>query len=468
MKTKPIVALVGRPNVGKSRLFNRLVGQRISIVHDQPGVTRDIVSHDVNNHYELLDTGGLGITSEMDSKAMAKAVEDQVDFAIQAADLILFVTDGPCGCTAADKMVADKLRSKNKSVIVVVNKLDDPMHEAFIDSFYELGLSNVVGVSAEHKQGISDLKKLIEDHIGLASRQSNEELPKRIHISFVGRPNVGKSSIVNSILKSDRLIVSDVAGTTRDAIGANFDFVTQDNQTHLFHLVDTAGLKMRKKLDSSVDFFSAIRSEKAINESDVVFLVMDALAGVTKFEKKLIGQIIEAGKCVVVIVNKWDLAVERFKKDPPQGYENIATFKESYKKAIRSELYELPVSPIIFVSALQKLNLNEILYSAHQVYSDAHKKVSTSHINQVLGDLTDQRKHPSISGKRFKIYYAVQTRQHPFTIRIYCNDPARLEEGYKRYLLHGFYEAFNLTGCPILLQLIGKTHRSHESSSKEH
>ena len=456
------VALVGRPNVGKSRLFNRLVGKRLSIVHDQPGVTRDIVSAEIDKHYMLLDTGGLGMEPGMTPGALTDATVQQVDFALASANLILLVVDSQSGCTLQDKVVAEKLRSSGKRVIVVANKVDQFAHEQRIDAFYELGLGEPVGVSAEHGKGIEDLKEHIAQHVGPKPELRRYAQDKPIKICFVGRPNVGKSSLSNRLLDEDRLIVSEIPGTTRDAVTVKMDYTNVEGDTTTFALVDTAGLRFRKKMDSSVEFFSAVRSEAAMTESDVVFLVLDARDGVTKLDKKLAGALSQAGKGFVVVVNKWDYALKQFKREPLDGFEDEAEFREAFVKAIRKELFSLPESEVVFTSAKDGYQVNAILDEAKRVYERMNRNFSTSKINKTITSLMDYKAPSVVHGKRFKVYYALQTGCAPVSIKIFCNQTMRLQEPYRRYLEKGFIEAFDLKGCPIKFDLVGKEARYTE------
>ncbi|MEC7274146.1 MAG: ribosome biogenesis GTPase Der, partial [Verrucomicrobiota bacterium] len=345
------VALVGRPNVGKSRLFNRLCGKRMSIVHDMPGVTRDLISAEVRDDYVLLDTGGIGMELKMTPKKIATAAEEQVEFAIQAASVVLFLVDVRIGVTPLDEIVAEKLRRYGKHVLLVVNKVDIEENEADADEFISLGLGDLYSISAEHGRGITDLEEAIYAKLGPKVEGSETDQSDRIRISLLGRPNVGKSSIGNRLLKSTRLIVSDVPGTTRDSVELDIDYKHKDGEQLKFRLADTAGLRMRRKIDSPVEYFSSVRTQAAMERSDVVFLVIDAVDGVTKQDQALAGEILDAGRALVIVVNKWDLIIERWEQDPIDGYKNLKHFLKSYEESLRKEMFFLPDPPVLFVSA---------------------------------------------------------------------------------------------------------------------
>ncbi len=459
------VAIVGRPNVGKSRLFNRLVGKRLSIVHDQPGVTRDVVMEEVQDNFILMDTGGLGMKpTVMSTEEVNQATEEQVDFALEAASLILFVVDTQDGLTPQDEMVAKKLRKYGKPTVLVINKIDSQKHSHLTNDFYRLGFKDTISVSAEHGTNAEELLDKIFYLLGPVPEPSSDEtelrsLKSRIRICFTGRPNVGKSSLTNKLLKADRLIVSDMPGTTRDSILVNLDYEAPDNTSWHFQLIDTAGLRPRSKVKTSVDYFSGLRTIQSIESADVAFLIIDALEGITKLDKKIAGDILEVGRGLVIVVNKWDFALKKFAVEPLEGYETEADFRKEFVKAIRKELFFLPDSPIIFTSATEGYGIDEILRRAKAIFDRMQKKLSTGRINKVLQELMEKQKPHVVHGRRFKVYYALQVANNPFRIRIYCNQEMRLEDSYKRYLETGFNDAFQLNGCPIKFDLIGKKPR---------
>lgn len=469
MSLLPSVALVGRPNVGKSRMFNRIVGKRIAIVHDQAGVTRDLATAEVDDHFVLMDTGGIGMMPEMTTQEIFDATEEQVDFAIQAASLVLFVVDGPEGCTAIDQNLAEKLRRYNKKTLLVANKMENDGDLSKLDEFYQLGFGRAIGVSAEHGKYFTELGDAIEKEIG--PKPPVAEGPKletidRVRICLAGRPNVGKSSLANCLLKSERMIVSEVAGTTRDAVETDLDYTSKDGETSAFRLVDTAGVKPNRKLGSSLDYFSNLRTEGAINSSDVAFLVLDARTGVTKHDKKLAGDILEEGIGLVIVVNKWDYIKESFMRDPIPGYENEREFRLDFVKGIRKQLFFLPDSPIIFTSAKENFAVEEILVKARLVAQNMVTKLPTGPLNRVITNLFERKAPRVMQGKRLKIYYSVQIGYKPIRIKMFSNTEKQLDDQYRRYLQSGFFDKFDLIGCPIRFELVGKPKKTDVRESK--
>ncbi|MEX2381511.1 MAG: ribosome biogenesis GTPase Der [Opitutales bacterium] len=462
MITDRVVALVGRPNVGKSRLFNRLVKKRIAIVHDQPGVTRDVLSEEVDDDFTLLDTGGLGLFGSDTGANIIQATEDQVDFAVQTAKLILFVVDAKEGPTPVDEMVAEKLRRSGRPVELVVNKVDNDRDEEILVDFHRLGFSEPMAVSAEHGRGEGELRERIAERLGPRPPEDKIKDPDaaaRIRICFLGRPNVGKSSLGNRLLKSDRLIVTDTPGTTRDAIALDLDYEAEGGAVWPFRLVDMAGVRPRSKVSSSVEYFATVRAQNAIEQSDVVFLVLDAKDGVTRQEKVLAGSILSTYRAFVILVNKWDLALEAFENDEVEGYENEREFREAFAKAARKELFFNPDSPVIFVSALKGFEIDRMLKAARKLYYNVHRKLPTGRLNRLLIQLADKRPPAKKQMTRFRIYYAVQTGNNPIKIRLFCNDPKKLDDPYKRYLEAGVSKEFSLEGCPIKFEMVGKEKR---------
>ena len=457
------VAIVGRPNVGKSRLFNRLAGKRISIVHDRPGVTRDVVVADSPEGYVLMDTGGIGMQPEMTSVEIQAATEYQADFAIRASDLLLFVVDGREGLIPLDQTLAEKFRKMGKEPILVVNKLDEAGEDHSIADFDRLGFKQSIGISAEHGHGFNSLVDLIRSNLPKRDSYPSGIDEERTRIAFVGRPNVGKSSLCNRLLEMDRLIVSNVPGTTRETVELDLDYEPKNSRSSWkFRLFDTAGLKRHKRIDSSLDYFSAVRTKKAIESVDVVFLVLDAREGVTKQDKIMADHILSEGRALSILVNKWDLALESFRKDPLPGYEDEKDFRKNYVNSIRKELFFLPDSPINFVSALTGYSISDFLQVARDLDSRMNKTLATSALNKVIGDMWEHRPPAKIKGKRFKVFYAVQVENRPFRIRLFCNREERLNDQYKRYLEKGIQQKFGLAGCPLKFSLTGKEIRYKE------
>ena len=460
------VAIVGRPNVGKSRLFNRLAGRRISIVHDRPGVTRDVVVADSPEGYALMDTGGIGMLPEMTPAEIQQATEEQADFAIRAADLLLFVVDGREGLIPLDETLAVKFRKMGKNPVLVVNKMDEAEKNYSISEFDRLGFEQTVGISAEHGLGMESLLSIIAGRLPPPPPPTDDDSETRTKIAFIGRPNVGKSSLCNRLLNMDRLIVSDVPGTTRETVELDLDYeVEGQEEVWKFRLFDTAGLKRKKNIDSSLDYFSAVRTKHAIESVDIVFLVLDAREGVTKQDKVMAHHALEEGRALSILVNKWDLALEGFRKDPLPGYEDEKDFRKSYLKSIRKELYFLPDSPVSFVSAKTGYSIRDFLQVAQDLNSRMDKAISTSALNKLIGDMWEHRPPAKIKGKRFKVFYAVQVENRPFRIKLFCNREERLNDQYKRYMEKGIQKKFGLSGCPLKFSLAGKEARYKEEKS---
>ena len=453
------VAIVGRPNVGKSRLFNRLARKRISIVHDQPGVTRDVISAEIaDGLYTLLDTGGLGYKGKDTPAALTAASEEQVNFAIQTAALILFVIDGLEGLTSLDEKIATMLRKSRKPVRLVINKADFDDEKLQLEEAYRLGLGEPIRVSAEHGRGEGDLRDAIMTVLGPAEDPDRgRDEAAALGVCFIGRPNVGKSSLSNRLLQSDRLIVSEVPGTTRDSVELPFQFKGRDGKLYPFRLIDTAGIKAATKLASPVEYFSRLRSLDAIRNTDVVLLVLDAMDGVTQQDKAIAGEAVKEHKPIVIVVNKWDLVVEAFKKQGGfKPYKSERDYREKYEHALFERLYFTPGSPVIFVSAMSGFEIDRMLNAAVKLNRMLDVKLPTAKLNKVIGYLAERTPPPAVGGKRFRVYYATQTGTRPFRIKLFCNREEKLTEQYRRYLEAGLVEEFDLAGCPIYFDLVGK------------
>lgn len=454
-----IVAIVGRPNVGKSRLFNRLARKRISIVHDQPGVTRDVISTEIKDgSYTLLDTGGLGLKGGETNRQLVAASEQQVEFAIEAATVIILLLDGKEGVTHFDETIARKLRKSGKKVMAVVNKVDFDEEKADLAPVYRLGLGEPVLVSAEHGRGEQNLREAILAALGPVDEEVGaKDASSPICFCFIGRPNVGKSSLGNRLLQSDRLVVSPIPGTTRDAVEIPFEFKGRDGEMHPFTLIDTAGIKAATKLASPVEYFSRLRSLDSIQKADVVFMVLDALEGVSQQDKAIAGEALKERKPIIVIVNKWDLVHDAFKKpEGVQGYKNEREYREKYEKSLFDRLFFTPGSPVIFVSALSGYEVDRMLNAAVKLVRSLDKKLPTARLNQTLAELSERVPPPSVGSKRFRMYYAVQTGNRPYRIKLFCNRDESLTENYRRYLEAGVVREFALEGCPVFFDLVGK------------
>lgn len=454
------VAIVGRPNVGKSRLFNRLARKRISIVHDQPGITRDVISTTIKDgDYTLLDTGGLGLKEGATRGDIIKASEQQVQFAIETADLILFVVDGLSGINAIDERIAGGLRRSGKKVLLVVNKADFGDEKVDLADCYKLGLGEPLHVSAEHGRNEDYLREAIAANLGPVPEldEAAKTAADPLCVCFVGRPNVGKSSLSNRLLQSDRLIVSDQPGTTRDSVEVPFEFKGRNGKMYPFKLIDTAGIKASTKLASPVEYFSRLRSLDAIQKADVVFLVLDAIEGVTQQDKAIAGEAVKERKPIVVVVNKWDLVHKAFEKEEGiRGFKNERDYREKYEKALFDRLFFTPGSPLIFVSALSDFEIDRMLNAAVKLNRVQDTIIPTSKLNKVVGYLAERTPPPAVRGRRFRVYYATQTGNRPFRVRLFCNREEKLTESYRRYLEAGIVEEFDLGGCPVYFDLVGK------------
>lgn len=436
--SKPIVAIVGRPNVGKSTLFNRIAKKRVSIVEDIPGVTRDRIYMDaewLDREFTMIDTGGIEI--ETGDKILT-AMRHQAKLAIDEADVILFVVDAKDGLTSSDEEVAAILRSARKPVIVAVNKVDSGKDELAAFEFYNLGLGEPLAISAANALGLGDLLDKVV--AALPQESAVGEETDTIKVAFIGRPNVGKSSLVNALLGEERVIVSDIPGTTRDAIDTHF---TKDGTD--FILIDTAGMRRKARIDQPVERYSVIRSLRAIDRADVVLMLIDAVDGVTEQDKKIAGYAHEAGKGIVIVVNKWDL-VEKDSK---------TTLR--YTETIRSELGFMQYAPVLFVSALTKQRVHRVSELVKFVADQHAMRVATSVLNQVIEDAAAINPPPSERGKRLKIYYTTQPGVKPPTFVFFVNDAEIMHFSYLRYLENKLREAFGFEGTPLNLVVRSRT-----------
>jgi GTP-binding protein len=471
MNAQRIVALVGRPNVGKSRLFNRLAGRRIAIVLDQPGVTRDVNAFEVQTPegpYTLLDTGGIGLADAKTPKELVEAAEEQVFVAVEAASVICFVVDAKDGLTRLDETIAAKLRKSGKEIILVINKVDSAGMEDDTADFARLGFQTSVMISAEHGYNEAALRTAILTHLPPYEPPANpEDVPaRRVRISFVGRPNVGKSSLCNALLRSERLVVSEVPGTTRDAIELDLDYTDKDGSKLPFRLIDTAGIRRRTRVDTPVEVFSAMRSEQALETTDVVFVVVDAMEGINKQEQSLLGKSLAKAPAVVVLVNKWDYAREAIRDGSLPQYKTERDFREHFEACVREMLFFLPESPILFVSAKTGYFVDNILKVAAELDRKMDQKLTTGTINRLLERMFQERAPTMRDGKRFKAYYSLQTGTRPFNIRIFCNRVDKLDENYRKYLERGFIKEFDLQGCPLRFTLIGKPKKDRTATPR--
>lgn len=436
---KPLVAVVGRPNVGKSTLFNAIVNKRISIVEDIPGVTRDRIYFDaqwLNKEFTMIDTGGIEFVNA-DSHVIPKMMRLQAQLAIEEADVILFVVDGKQGIVPADEEVAGILRASGKPVVLAVNKIDSINQEPNIYEFYNLGIGDPIGISAKNLMNLGDLLDDVVKNFPDAGSTAEDE--DTIHVALIGRPNVGKSSLTNALLGQERVIVSDVAGTTRDSIDTHWK---HDGQK--FVLIDTAGMRRKAKIDAPVERYSIVRSLRSVDRADVVILVLDAVDGVTEQDKKIAGYAHEAGKGVIIVVNKWDL-IEKDDKTTNKFTEDIY-----------DELGFLQYAPILFASALTKQRIHRLADMIKFVSEQQHMRISTSVLNQLLSDAQSVNPVPSRSGRVPKIYYMTQASVKPPTFILFVNEPELIHFSYVRFLENRLRESFGFEGTPIRLILRGK------------
>ena len=425
---KGIVAIVGRANVGKSTIFNRIVGQRISIVEDTPGVTRDRIYADASwltRDFKIIDTGGI----ELENASFTEQIKMQAEIAIEEADIILFVVNGREGVTKEDLFVARLLQKSRKPIVLAVNKIDDQKFKDNIYDFYSLGIGDPIAVSGSHGIGIGDVLDEIIHQLPAVDEKKEDDV---IRFSVIGRPNVGKSSLTNAILGEERVIVSDIEGTTRDAIDTPFE---KDGQKYC--VVDTAGMRKKGKIYENVEKYSVLRALSAVEKSDVVLMVIDGNQGIIEQDKHVAGYAHEAGKAVILVVNKWDL-IEKDSK----------TMKKM-ESQIREQFKYLDYAPIIFVSAKDKKRVHLLLPMIQEVYANSQKRVATSVLNDVLIDAQTMNPTTTFNGGRLKIYYANQVSVCPPTFVLFTNDPQYLHFSYKRYLDNRLRDAFGFEGTPI-------------------
>jgi len=481
-----IIAIVGRPNVGKSALFNRIAGRRIAIVHDQPGVTRDRVTAEAEWHghkFTLVDTGGIGLLrGEKASDVITRAALDQVELAIEAAQVIILVVNVQEGVVPLDREAAERLRKSGKQVLVAVNKVDTERAAPGATEFAELGFEKIFPLTAIHGEGIEPLMNAATRLLPQAERDETEGTPTTpgteaaadaveseatpapagpLRLAIVGRPNVGKSSIINALTKSERVIVSPIPGTTRDAVDVPFAVETEGRLEN-YVLVDTAGMRKARRVDNSIEFFSVQRAQDSIARCDIAILVLDAEMGITEQDKKVADHIVEQRKACIVVVNKWDLMEEAVRKARLEEIErrqtkvsqrgpNVMTTLAEFGSWVQEHLFFLDYAPVIFTSATSGFHLDRLLEAVRYVAAQLQQKIPTAILNRTLQDAVERRQPVSALGHRLKFFYATQVKESPPTFLLFVNRDELFSTQYKKYLADAMRAAFGYEGCPIIL-----------------
>jgi GTP-binding protein len=432
----PVVAIVGRPNVGKSTLFNRILGQRKAIVEDFAGVTRDRNYAEVTRYakpFLLIDTGGFEPAS---SDRLLTQMREQSQLAVEEADLIILLMDVREGLTPSDIEVAQMLRKVKKPVLLVVNKVDGDKQEEDVGEFYALGIEQIYSLSSAHGRGVGEL---IDDLLELLPASDMPELESEVRMAVIGRPNVGKSSLVNRILGSERMVANPTAGTTRDSVDTPFEF---DGQRYV--LIDTAGIRRKGKVSQTLEKFSAVQALKAMDRAHVVLMLIDAADGVTDQDLAVAGYAYERGRALILVVNKWDL--------PEKDTHSM----KNYLEDIRRRFKFLPFAPVLFVSALTGQRVARIMPAVARVFAEFNRKISTPELNSILAEAVTRHPPPMVGGRRIKLYYATQTMVRPPTFTIFTNCPDDIHFSYERYLHNALREAFGFEGVPLRLRYRGR------------
>ncbi len=478
-----LIAIVGRPNVGKSALFNRIAGRRIAIVHDQPGVTRDRVSAEVEwrgQPFTLADTGGIGLLRrEKAGDVIVRAALAQVELAIEAAQVIILVVNVQEGVVPLDREAAQRLRRSGKPVLVAANKVDTSRAEVDALEFAELGFEKIFPVSAIHGEGIQALMDAATALLPVPTPAAQPDSPdspalnihdspitqyairNTLNLAIVGRPNVGKSSIINALTRSERVIVSPLPGTTRDAVDVPFEVET-DGAREAYVLIDTAGMRKTRRVDDSIEFFSVKRAEDSIARCDIAVLVLDAEGGITEQDKKVADKIVDERKACIVVVNKWDLVdkpvreareaeIERRRKKEQRNAPRTMTTLGEFGEWVQEQLFFLDYAPVIFTSAQSGFNLDRLLEAVRYVASQLQQKIPTALLNRTLQDAVERRQPVSSHGHRLKFFYATQVKQAPPTFLLFLNRDDLLSAAYKKYLADQLRRAFGFEGCPLIL-----------------
>ncbi len=429
----PTVALVGKPNVGKSTIFNKMIGARRAIIEDMPGVTRDRIygqSTFLNHHFNVIDTGGI----DLEDERFNEEIKMQAEIAIKDANLVVFVVDGKEGLSSSDLFIRDMLFKSKKDVIVAINKIDSKKYLEHQYDFYELGFETYIPISGSSSEGFYELNEAIIER--LPKKEFKED--NRLKFSVVGRPNVGKSSLINALLDQDRVIVSDVAGTTRDAIDTTLTYNKEE-----YVVIDTAGMRKKGRIYDNVEKYSLLRSMQAIDRSDICLLVISAEEGIIEHDKHIAGYVLEKGKALIIVVNKWDTVEEPSIKD--------------YLKLIRAEFQFTTFAPVVFVSALSKKNIHTIMPEIVKVSGNIIREIKTSVLNDVVIEAAMLNPAPSYKGKRLKIYYTNQTGTKPPRFLFHVNDKKLVHFSYERYLENKLRENFDFEGTPIIIEFKNRT-----------
>lgn len=462
-----LIAIVGRPNVGKSALFNRIVGKRIAIVHDQPGVTRDRVSAEAEwrgRKFTLVDTGGIGLLrGEKATDVITQAALEQVELAIEAADVIILTVNTQEGIVPLDREVAERLRKAAKPVVIAANKVDNHKLEPAAAEFAELGFEKIFPVTAIHGEGIESLMReairLLPDETTAPATENQVIGERPLKLAIVGRPNVGKSSIINALTRSERVVVSPIPGTTRDAVDVPLEVETEGvRQRYL--LIDTAGVRQERRIDDSIEFYSVKRTDESIARADIVVFVLDAENGITMQDKKIGGKIVEETKACIVVINKWDLVdapvrearekeIER-RENEERGPKKMTTLSE-FAEWVQKNLFFLDYAPVIFTSAKSGFHLDRLLEAVRYVSDQLKQKIPTSLLNRALQDAIQHRQPVSSVGHHLKFFYATQLKQAPPTFALFVNRDELFSPTYNKYLAGQLRKAFGYEGCPIVL-----------------
>ena len=450
----PSVLLFGRTNVGKSTLFNRLTKTKTAVVYDQPGVTRDFLTATVDDLFQLIDSGGLFAPTDV----FTQAIEARVTEALEKADAVVWVVDGRCGLMPTDLTLAEQLRKLNCPRILAVNKVDQSEDEEDLAEFYRLGWDILIPISAEHDRNIDILKEAVIRALPKAEGRA-VDAPIVAKFALIGRPNVGKSSLTNALLKEERALVSSTAGTTRDAVECPFAWTFRTGQTERFKLIDTAGV--RKKTSDSVEFYASVRTRAAMAEADIAVVLLDALTGPTALDKLLLNEVSTLGKGCLLVVNKWDLAREQLERDG----EDIVKFQKKFLEALR-KVCPFSDAPIVFLSAKTGDGLEVLLKEIKALRQRLSAKLTTGALNRCLQALQLRQPPSAVGGKRFKIYYAAQTGQMPTIVKVFCNRYAWMPTTYARFLENGVRKTFPLAGCPVKWEWIEKPQKEGSETEK--